>query len=274
MALKFEEYRGIEHLVIAELTETVDPITGEVTENYGSVQPLSGVQQVSGEVNEATETHYYDNMSAIVVDSEGDDNYTLVVSIPSKQTRALIEGLTYDSATGALIGSKKVKKYFALGFIANKLNGDDEYNWIYKGKFTGGNKTHDTKTDGTDATNMEYTFTSIHTSTKYTKGGNVKYLSVDNDGKADLSTFFDQVTTPDDLVGSTTYTLTITPASGTTVTVKRNGVSLASGATLHSGDILEVKVTGGTVKVNNIDFISGDMHVVAGNVTVTSVAGD
>lgn len=196
--LKFEEYRGVRNLVIAELNEIVDE-DGTTKETYGAVQPLSGVQEVSGEVNESTETHYYDDMSAIVVDSEGDDTYTLVVSIPSKKTRALIEGTTYDEATGALIGSKKKKKYFALGFIADKINGDEEYNWIYKGKFTGGNKTHSTKTDGTDATNMEYTYTSIHTATKYEKGGNCKYLSVDNDGRADLTKFFDSVTTPDTL---------------------------------------------------------------------------
>lgn len=198
MALKFEEYRGIRGLVIAELTETVGD-DGTVTETYGEVQPLSGVQSLSGEVNESTETHYYDDMSAIVVDSEGDDTYTVVVSIPSKKTRALIEGTTYDEATGALISTKKVKKYFAMGFIADKLNGAEEYNWIYKGKFSGGSRTHNTKNDGTDATNMEYTFTSIHTATAYAKGGNCKYLSVDNDGKADLSTFFDAVTTPDTL---------------------------------------------------------------------------
>lgn len=204
MALNFEEYRGIRGLVISKLTETTDELTGEITETYGTVQPLSGVQQVSAEVNEATETHYYDDMAAIVVDSEGEDTYTLVVSIPAKKTRALIEGTTYDEETGALIGSKKQKSYFALGFIADKLNGTEEYNWIYKGKFTGGNKTHDTKNDGTDATNMEYTFTSIHTATKYEKanGGNCKYLSVDNDGRADLSTFFNTVTTPDDLTAA------------------------------------------------------------------------
>lgn len=198
MALKFEEYRGIRGLVIAEMTETVGD-DGTVTETYGEVQPLSGVQSLSGEVNESTETHYYDDMSAIVVDSEGDDTYTITVSIPSKKTRALIEGTTYDEETGALISSKKVKKYFAMGFIADKLNGAEEYNWIYKGKFSGGSRTHNTKNDGTDATNMEYTFTSIHTATAYAKGGNCKYLSVDNDGKADLSTFFDAVTTPDTL---------------------------------------------------------------------------
>lgn len=196
--IKFEEYSGVENLVIAPLEERVQE-DGSIIEEYGDVQRLSGVQSVSGEVNESTAAHYYDNMSAIVVDSEGEDTYTLVVSIPSKKTRALIEGTTYDEETGALIGSKKNKKYFALGFIGNKLNGNNEYNWIFKGKFSGGNKEHQTKTDGTDATNMEYTYTSIHSATKYSKGGNCKYLSVDDDGKADLSTFFDQVTTPDTL---------------------------------------------------------------------------
>ena len=198
--IKFEEYAGVRNLVIAELTETINE-QGQITATYGAVQPLSGVQAISGEVNESSETHYYDDLSAIVVDSEGEDTYTLTVSVVNKKTRALIEGTTYDAATGALIGTEKNKKYFALGFIGGKLGGNDEYNWIYKGKFNGGAKTHNTKTDSVEATNMEYTFTSIHTAVSYQKANNspCKYLSVDNDGKADLSTFFDTVTTPDTL---------------------------------------------------------------------------
>lgn len=198
--MKFEEYRGVKNLVVAELTETVNE-QGETVATYGDVIRLAGVQAVSGEVNESSETHYYDDMAAIVVDSEGADTYTLTVSVVEKKTRALIEGTTYDEATGALIGTQKKKKYFALGYIADTVSGVEEYNWIYKGKFTGGNKTHNTKNDGTDATNMEYTYTSIQTAVKFAKAGNnpCKYLSVDNDGKANLDTFFDKVTTPDDL---------------------------------------------------------------------------
>ena len=198
--MKFEEYRGVRALVVAELTETTDE-KGKTIETYGQVQPLSGVQSISGEVSESSESHYYDNMAAIIVDSEGADTYTLVVSVADKKTRALIEGTTYDEATGALIGTQKKKKYFAIGFIADTVSGIEEYNWIYKGKFTGGNKQHQTKNDGTDATNMEYTYTSIHTNATYEKTENkpCKYLSVDNDGRADLATFFDKVTTPDDL---------------------------------------------------------------------------
>lgn len=198
--MKFEEYRGVKNLVVAELTETVNE-RGETVATYGDVIRLAGVQAVSGEVSESSETHYYDDMAAIVVDSEGADTYTLTVSVVEKKTRALIEGTTYDEATGALIGTQKKKKYFALGYIADTVSGVEEYNWIYKGKFTGGNKTHNTKNDGTDATNMEYTYTSIQTAVKFAKAGNkpCKYLSVDNDGKANLDTFFDKVTTPDDL---------------------------------------------------------------------------
>ena len=204
MSLKFQEYRGVSNIVIAELTET-DNGDGTVTAKYGAVEKLSGVQSIGGEVNEAAETHYYDNMPAVVVDSEGEDTYALVVSVPAKKTRAKIEGTTYDETTGALIGTKKVKKYFALGFIAELTDGTKEYNWIYKGKFTGGAKKHNTKDGGTDATNMEYTYTSIHTSQTFEKckNGPCKYLSVEDDGRVDLTKFFTQVTTPDTLKAKT-----------------------------------------------------------------------
>jgi phi13 family phage major tail protein len=199
--MKFEEYRGVEGLVIAELTETVNQ-DGSITGTYGTPERLSGVQELSGEVEESTETHYYDNVPAIVVDSEGADTYTLTVSVPEKRTRALIEGTKYDETTGALIGTPKEKKYFALGFIAEKTSGVKEYNWVYKGKFSGGGKTNSTKTDGTDATNMEYTYTSIHTNEVFEKTGGkpCKYLSVEADGAADLSNFFASVTKPDALM--------------------------------------------------------------------------
>ena len=199
--IKIDEYVGVSGLVIAEMTETINEETGEVTETYGEVEPLAGVNSVSGEIAEASETHYYDNMGAVVVDSEGDDTYTLVVSVPAAKTRAKIEGTMYDNETGALIGTPKVKKYFALGFIGLKASGVKEYNWVYKGKFSGGSKTLNTKSDGTEATNMEYTYTSIHTGAKFTKTGNkpCKYLSVEDDGKADLDSFFDTVVTPDNL---------------------------------------------------------------------------
>lgn len=157
--MEFNEYRGVRGLVLAEITDG---------ENYeaGEWQELSGVQQVAVSKSESSESKFYDNAPRIVIDAEGADEITLVVSVLDNKTRALIEGVEYDAKTDMLINTPKQRKYFALGYIGKKTNGVEEFNICYKGKFTGGGETHDTETDGTESTNVEYTFTAIHTSAK------------------------------------------------------------------------------------------------------------
>lgn len=208
MAIRFMEYRGVKSLYAAKVTEVTRVVNGveETVEEYGVPFQLSGVQEISNELSESSETHYYDNIGAIVVDSEGDDTYTLTVSVPSLRTRAIIEGTYYDEATGALVGTPKYRDYYAIGFIGNKLNGEDEYVWVLKGKFSGGGATHTTKDDGTDATNIQYTFTSIHTSEEFAQIPNedglpqtLKTYTVEAGGKVDVSKWFNQVVTPDNI---------------------------------------------------------------------------
>lgn len=167
--MNFREYRGIRGLVIAEVTQ--DTTAGYVA---GKWMELTGVQSVAKATNESSEAHYYDNQAAIVIDSEGNDEYTLTVSVLDKKTKALIEGTYYSEANGVLVSTPKAKKYFALGFIGEDTDGVEEFNIIYKGKFSGGNETYNTKNDGTDATGVEYTFTAIHTSFKDALATNVK----------------------------------------------------------------------------------------------------
>lgn len=157
--MEYNEYRGVRGLVIAEITD------GE-TYTPQPWQELSGVQSVAVSKNESSESKFYDNAARIVIDAEGADEITLVVSILANKTRALIDGVEYDEATDMIINTPKQRKYFALGYIGEKTNGTEEFNICYKGKFTGGGETHETKTDGTEATNVEYTFTAIHTSAK------------------------------------------------------------------------------------------------------------
>lgn len=164
--MNFREYRGIRGLVIAEITSD-----GTAAYNAGNWQELTGVQAVAKATNESSEAHYYDNQAAIVIDSEGNDEYTLTVSVLDKKTKALIEGTYYSEINGVLVSTPKVKKYFALGFIGEDTDGNEEFNIVYKGKFSGGNETYNTKNDGTDATGVEYTFTAIHTSFKDTLDG-------------------------------------------------------------------------------------------------------
>ena len=171
--MEYQEYRGIRGLVLAEVTK--DDTSEYTTEKW---EELSGVQSVAVAKNESSETHYYDNLAAIVIDAEGADELTLVVSILANKTRAKIDGVEYDQTKDMIINTPKKKKYFALGYIGEKTDGTEEFNILYKGKFSGGGETHNTKDDGTEATNVEYTFTAIHTTAKIYNGKPAKSAKV------------------------------------------------------------------------------------------------
>ena len=161
--MKYDEYRGCRGLVCAEVLTDDDASGGYTTDKW---QELSGVQSIATAKNESSESHFYDNAARIVIDAEGADEVTLVVSALANKTRALIEGVEYDETLDMIIETPRKKKYFALGYIGEKTDGTEEFVICYKGKFTGGSITRNTKDDGTEATNVEYTFTGIHTSSK------------------------------------------------------------------------------------------------------------
>lgn len=264
------EYRGVEGLVAAEVTND-DNNTGYVT---GQVFAIAGVAEISKTTDSSNEAHYYDNIPAVVVSNTSSDTVTISVSAIPFDVLAMITGQYYDETTGALIEGPRDLKYFALGYKTKKTNGDEVFVWRYKGTFNIPDQTNSTENDSTDANGQELTYTGISTTHKFTKTGKgAKALVVDTSkGLADVSDFFENVTTPDTLTGNTAYTLSITQATDTTVTVTRNGTALSSGANIYQGDVLTISVTGGTVTVDGSSFISGDMHVVNGNVSVVSTA--
>lgn len=264
------EYRGVEGLVAAEVTND-DNNTGYVT---GQVFAIAGVAEISKTTDSSNEAHYYDNIPAVVVSNTSSDTVTISVSAIPFDVLAMITGQNYDETTGALIEGPRDLKYFALGYKTKKTNGDEVFVWRYKGTFNIPDQTNSTENDSTDANGQELTYTGISTTHKFTKTGKgAKALVVDTSkGLADVSDFFENVTTPDTLTGNTAYTLSITQATDTTVTVTRNGTALSSGANIYQGDVLTISVTGGTVTVDGSSFTSGDMHVVNGNVSVVSTA--
>lgn len=264
------EYRGVEGLVAAEVTND-DNNTGYVT---GQVFAIAGVAEISKTTDSSNEAHYYDNIPAVVVSNTSSDTVTISVSAIPFDVLAMITGQNYDETTGALIEGPRDLKYFALGYKTKKTNGDEVYVWRFKGTFNIPDQTNSTENDSTDANGQELTYTGISTTHKFTKTNKVAKALVVDTAKdlADVSSFFTEVTTPDTLTSKTPYTLTITQASNTTVTVTRNGTVLSSGASVYNGDVLVISVTGGTITVNSTPFISGNMHVVSGNVTVVSTA--
>lgn len=264
------EYRGVEGLVAAEvLTDNNESGEGYTT---GDVFSIAGIAELSRSTENSTEAHYYDNMPAIVINSVGADEITCTVSAIPMEVLAKITGQTFDNATGSYIEGQGDVKYFALGYKTKKTNGDEVYVWRYKGTFGIPESTHSTEDDGTDANGQEIVYTGISTTHKFTKTGKgAKAINVDLGlNKADVSTFFDEVTTPDSLQAKTPYSLTITQAVGTVVSVRKNGTALNTGATIYAGDVLTISVTGGTLEVNDETFTSGNTYTVSGNVTVES----
>ena len=206
------EYRGVEGLVAAEVlvddngTNTAG--TGE-TPNHGYVTgdvfSIAGVAEISKTTDSSSEAHYYDNMPAVVITNQASDEITINASALPMDVLATLTGQVYDEATGALIEGPRDVKYFAIGYKTKKTNGDEVYVWRYKGTFNVPDQTNVTEDDGTDANGQELVYTGISTTHKFTKTGKgAKAINVDT-GKelADVSTFFDTVTTPDTLTAAT-----------------------------------------------------------------------
>lgn len=199
------EYRGVEDLVAAEvLTDNNNAEEGYKT---GDVFDIAGVAEISKSTSNSNESHYYNNMPAVVVSSTGADEVTLSTSAIPLDVLAKITGQKYDEITGTLIEGDRETKYFAIGYKTKKTNGDYVYVWRLKGTFNIPESTHATENDGTDANGQELTYTGIKTTHKFNKvldkNGNkkgAKAINVDvAKDLADVSEFFDEVVTPDTL---------------------------------------------------------------------------
>lgn len=265
------EYRGVEGLVAAEVTNDDNGTTGYVT---GNVFSIAGVAEISRTTDSSSEAHYYDNIPAITITGESADTVTISASAIPLEVFAEITGQNFDSTTGTLIEGPRTQKYFALGYKTQKTNGDEVYVWRLKGTFAIPDTTSATQNDGTDANGQELTYTGITTTHKWSKTGKgAKAINVDvAQNLANVDNFFDTVTTPDSLEAKTAYTLSITQAANTNVSVTRNGVVLTNGASIYAGDMLVISVTGGTITVNGDAFVSGNGEAVTSNVTVVSTA--
>lgn len=200
------EYRGVEDLVAAEvITDNNDAEGGYET---GEVFSIAGIGEIVKSTSSSNESHYYNNMPAVVVSSTGADEVTLSTSAIPLEVLAKLTGQIYDETTGTLIEGERETKYFAIGYKTKKTNGNYVYVWRLKGTFNIPESTHATEDDGTDANGQELTYTGITTTHKFNnvvdKNGNkkgAKAINVDLEKDlADVSEFFDEVTTPDTLI--------------------------------------------------------------------------
>ncbi len=195
--MKIDEYRGIRGLVAAEITE-------DSLENFETSTPfaVAGVASLTRTTETSSETKYYDNVPAIVLDSTGADEVTIGTSVIPFDVLAKLTGQVYDESKGMLVEGERQTKYFAIGYITEKTDGTEVFVWRLKGKFNVPDSTHSTKNDGTDAEGQELVFTGINTTHKFTATGKTaKAVNVDTSVNAVAEgTFFETVQTPDTIV--------------------------------------------------------------------------
>ena len=195
MEEKFEEYQGFDSLCIAEVIE-------DNAENYlvGEVEVLAPAGEISKTTESEIATRFYDNQPYLNIASEGSDEVSLTVPVLPLSKQAKITGKTIDAETGALLddGDPHVK-YFALLYRLRFTDGTYRYVARHKGSFKMGDEAAKARDNSTDSNNMTLTFTGIKTKHKFAKtnNGSKAIVADEREGKIDVSTWFDEVVTPD-----------------------------------------------------------------------------
>lgn len=195
------EFRGVDECYYAKLLcDTAEKI------EYETPKKLN-VQEVGKATESSSETHYYNNKAALVINSEGADTITLIVAPPELSTLAALTGKSFDETTGMMVDGERSDDYYALLYRTKGTDGAYRYVVRSKGTFGIPEESVKTKDNGTETTNTTFTFTGIFTEHEFEKGvykdgewkkGAVKGVVIDERyGKVDLENIFATVPTPD-----------------------------------------------------------------------------
>lgn len=208
---KYEVFRGISDVVIAPITKN----TSEAYE-FGDVRPLAGIAKLTKTTETSQEPIYFDNIAAMVISGEGADTLTMETSAVDLETLALITGRYYNAETGAYVETPVRTQYFAVGYKTGLTGASaehDRYVWRYVCQFSVPDEEYNTKEQSTTYNGQTLNLTCVYTTKKLlehtyinpdtgesvTENVGAKALVVENKGLADLSTFFDKVTLPEEV---------------------------------------------------------------------------
>lgn len=196
MAKYYDDFRGVDNLVFAIVTK--DDADGYAT---GDVQDLIPVAEISKSTEASSASKYYDNIPAIVINSEGSDEIKITGAAIPLPTLAAITGKQIDAASGAFIDGPAVPPYVAIGYMYGLTDGSTVIYWRLKGKFTLPDDSSATEDDGTDSSGQELTYTGVNTNHKFTATGKTaKGVVCDSRFSTfDVDDVFAQVCTPDNL---------------------------------------------------------------------------
>ena len=269
--MKVVEFRGCDNVVVAEVTK--DDSTGYTV---GNIIPLAPVAEVSKTTENSSETHYYDNVGAIVIRTEGSDEVTLTTPALELGQLATITGKSVDPATGAYVDDEGVEKYYALGYRLKLTDGTYRYVWRLKGAFSNiPDETSTTESDSVDTNNQSVVFTGNKTLYSFQSGnikGRAKAVVIDErDGLADVSGFFNQVVTPDNVASLANATTTALALSSNAIQVTKGNTDTLVATTSPSGQ--HVSWNSSNPAVATVDSAGVVTAVEAGTAIVTATSG-
>lgn len=258
MAHTYQDYRGVEGLVYAEVIQ--DTSAGYIT---GDVKPLAGVAEISKTTETSSDTKFYDNIPAIVIDAQGADTLTITTDVIPYEVLADINGQYYDENTGMFVEQESVSKYFAIGYVTETTSGQKILVWRLKGKFNIPDSDHVTRDAGTDSNGQELTYTGINTTYKFVKTTRTaKSVNVPVSDKVDTSDFFDSVQTPDTVGGTPTPSVSVVPSrasvgEGKTIQLHAYVVPSGTAVTWSTTDTTYLSVNASTGVVTGVAAGSG-----------------
>ena len=233
--MKVVEFRGCDNVVVAEVTK--DDSTGYTVGNIISLAPVA---EVSKTTENSSETHYYDNVGAIVIRTEGSDEVTLTTPALELGQLKVITGKSMDPATGAYVDDEGTEKYYALGYRLKLTDGTYRYVWRLKGAFSNiPDETSTTESDSVDTNNQSVVYTGNKTLYSFQAGnikGRAKAVVIDErDGLADVSGFFSQVVTPDNVASLAKATTTAISLSSSSESIVKDETATITATTTPSG---------------------------------------
>ena len=291
MAQQVFEFRGVDDLYVAEVLE--DDEDGYVC---NSPIHLAPVAEIGKTTDSASEAHYYDNKAMIVINSESADTITITLAPPELKKLAQIIGKSFDESTGMMVDSPRQTRYFALMYRTKGTDGQYRYVSRLKGQFAIPDETSATENDGTDTNNTQIEYTGIYTEHKFTKGmhngatwesASVKGIVVDTRyGLADVSTFFYEVRTPDNVtaqtptvqIGVSTMSLEVGKSATIMVTKNTTGRNVVWASNATGKATVTANGSGMTATITGVDAGEAIISATAGQysasctVTVTAPA--
>lgn len=233
--MKVVEFRGCDNVVVAEVTK--DDNTGYTVGNIISLAPAAEIAKTT---ENSSETHYYDNVGAIVIRTEGADEVTITTPALELGQLATITGKSIDPTTGAYVDDEGTEKYYALGYRLKLTDGTYRYVWRLKGAFSNiPDETSSTESDSVDTNNQSVVYTGNKTLYSFAAGsikGRAKAVVIDErDGLADVTSFFNQVVTPDNVASLAKATTTAITLSSSSEEIVKDATATITATTTPSG---------------------------------------